>query len=127
MKKLLEAKADSRSHDRFDKAALFYASQVGDSDAVKALLKTEFRLNDGSLHEAARNLHRDCVAALIKAKYDPNFRSSREEYGGRNALQEMAVSNIKSLLGNVRLTFVIVVQVRWLKKGARYGGNHLVP
>ncbi|KAI3338176.1 hypothetical protein F4824DRAFT_509406 [Ustulina deusta] len=90
VKKLLEAKADSRSHDRFDKAALFYASQVGDSDAVKALLKTEFRLNDGSLHEAARNLHRDCVAALIKAKYDPNFRSSREEYGGRNALQEMA-------------------------------------
>ncbi|RYC65194.1 hypothetical protein CHU98_g1023 [Xylaria longipes] len=90
VKKLLEAKADSRSHDRFDKAALFYASQVGDSDAVKALLKTDFRMNDGSLHEAARNLRRDCVAALIKAKYDPNFRSSREEYDGRNALQEMA-------------------------------------
>ncbi|KAI1210123.1 uncharacterized protein F4807DRAFT_423888 [Annulohypoxylon truncatum] len=89
VKKLLEAKADSRSHDRFDKAALFYASQVGNIDAVKALLKTEFRLNDGSLHEAARNLHRDCVAALIKAKYDPNFRSSRVEYNGRNALQEM--------------------------------------
>ncbi|KAI8946237.1 hypothetical protein F4801DRAFT_583598 [Xylaria longipes] len=101
VKKLLEAKADSRSHDRFDKAALFYASQVGDSDAVKALLKTDFRMNDGSLHEAARNLRRDCVAALIKAKYDPNFRSSREEYDGRNALQEMADSNIKSLLENV--------------------------
>ncbi|KAK5626447.1 hypothetical protein RRF57_002162 [Xylaria bambusicola] len=90
VKTLLEAKADSRSHDRFDKAALFYASQVGDITAVKALLKTEFRMNDGSLHEAARNLHRDCVAALIGAKYDPNFRSSREEHNGRNALQEMA-------------------------------------
>ncbi|KAI5925143.1 ankyrin repeat-containing domain protein [Camillea tinctor] len=90
VKKLLEAKADSRSHDHFDKAALFYASQVGDSEAVKALLKTESRLNDGSLHEAARNLHRDCVAALIKAKYDPNFRSSRDEYDGRNALEELA-------------------------------------
>ncbi|KAI1283276.1 hypothetical protein F5Y07DRAFT_349202 [Xylaria sp. FL0933] len=90
VKKLLEAKANSRSHDRFDKAALFYASQVGDITAVKALLKTEFRMNDGSLHEAARNLHRDCVAALIGAKYDPNFRSSREEHNGRNALQEMA-------------------------------------
>ncbi|KAI0973720.1 hypothetical protein F4678DRAFT_459209 [Xylaria arbuscula] len=90
VKKLLEAKANSRSHDRFDKAALFYASQMGDINAVKALLKTDFRMNDGSLHEAARNLHRDCVAALINAKYDPNFRSSRQEHNGRNALQEMA-------------------------------------
>ncbi|KAI0147046.1 hypothetical protein GGR57DRAFT_506024 [Xylariaceae sp. FL1272] len=37
------AQANSRSHDRFDKAALFYASQVGDINAVKALLKTDFR------------------------------------------------------------------------------------
>ncbi|KAI1735934.1 hypothetical protein F4680DRAFT_433574 [Xylaria scruposa] len=89
VKKLVDAKADSRGHDRFDKAALFYASQMGDVNAVKALLKIEFRRNDGSLHEAARNLHRDCVAALIKAEFEPNFRSSREEYNGRNALQEM--------------------------------------
>ncbi|KAI0420323.1 hypothetical protein F5X98DRAFT_383402 [Xylaria grammica] len=90
VKKLLEAKANSRSHDRFDKAALFYASQVGDINAVNALLKTDFRMNDGSLHEAARNLHGDCVAALINAKYDPNFRSSRAEHNGRNALQELS-------------------------------------
>ncbi|KAF2962893.1 hypothetical protein GQX73_g10674 [Xylaria multiplex] len=89
VKKLVDAKADSRGYDRFDKAALFYASQVGDVNAVKALLKIEFRRNDGSLHEAARNLHRDCVAALIKAEFEPNFRSSRVEYNGRNALQEM--------------------------------------
>lgn len=106
MKKLLDAKADSRSYDCFDEAALFYASQVGDIDAVKALLKVEFRLNDGSLHEAARNLRRDCVTALIKAKYDPNVRSSREEYDGRSALQEMAVSNNKSLLWKFILTLL---------------------
>ncbi|KAJ2998946.1 hypothetical protein NUW58_g158 [Xylaria curta] len=90
VKKLLEAKADTRSHDHFDKAALFYASRAGDTNTVKALLKREFRMNDGSLHEAARNLHKDCVTALIKAKYDPNFRSSREEYDGRTPLHEIA-------------------------------------
>ncbi|KAI1358631.1 hypothetical protein F5Y08DRAFT_110240 [Xylaria arbuscula] len=90
VKKLLEVKANSRNHDRFDKAALFYASQAGDINAVKVLLKAEFLLNDGSLHEAARNLHRDCVAALVSAKFDPNCRSSRQEHNGRNALQELA-------------------------------------
>ncbi|KAI1117432.1 hypothetical protein F5Y14DRAFT_447893 [Nemania sp. NC0429] len=89
VKKLLEAGADPRAHDRFERAALFYASRIGDIDSVKILLKNEPRLNDGSLHEAARNLHRDCVACLIKAKFDPNFRSAREDYGGRNPLQEL--------------------------------------
>jgi ankyrin repeat protein len=98
VKKLLDAKADPRAHDRFEKAALFYASRIGDVDTVKILLKNEPRLNDGSLHEAARNLHRDCVAALIKAKFDPNFRSAREEYCGRNPLQELVVSYLEALV-----------------------------
>ncbi|KAH6648966.1 hypothetical protein BKA67DRAFT_648915 [Truncatella angustata] len=71
-------------------SALFYASREGDLTAVKSLLKVKFKLNDGSLHEAARNLHQDTVAALVKAKHDVNFPSSRREHDGRTPLQELA-------------------------------------
>ncbi|KAH7120136.1 ankyrin repeat-containing protein [Dactylonectria estremocensis] len=86
--KLVAEKADPLPTDYLANAALFYASQVGDLASVKELTKANSRLNDGSLHEAARNLHVKVVAALIKGKHDPGFPSSKHH--GRSALQELA-------------------------------------
>ena len=86
---LIKAEASVSARDIFDRSPLFYASRIGDIDSVKLLLKAKSPANDGSLQEAARNLHSAVVAALIKAKHDPNFPSSR--YQGRTALQEMAL------------------------------------
>ncbi|KAH7133730.1 ankyrin repeat-containing protein [Dactylonectria macrodidyma] len=85
--KLVAEKADPLPTDYLTHAALFYASQVGDLASVKELVKANSRLNDGSLHEAARNLHVKVVTALIKGKHDPGFPSSKHH--GRSALQEL--------------------------------------
>lgn len=92
VKKLIKANADTYVRDCRERSPLFFASREGDLDTVKALLKARYRPNDGSLHEAARNLHSDVVAALIKgAQHDANFPSSRPEHNGRTPLQEMAL------------------------------------
>ncbi|RYP66702.1 hypothetical protein DL770_008757 [Monosporascus sp. CRB-9-2] len=88
VKMLLKAHADGYVRDHHDRSALFYASRGGDLDSVNALLKAKSKVNDGSLHEAARNLHADVVAALIKAKHDANFPSTEHE--GRTPIQELA-------------------------------------
>ena len=88
---LIKAGADTRPRDCFDNSALFYASRKGFLDTVKVLLKAPFKPNDGSLHEAARNLHSEIVDALIKTgKHDANYNSSKPDHEGRTPLQELA-------------------------------------
>jgi hypothetical protein len=88
---LIKAGADTRPRDCFDNSALFYASRKGSLDTVKVLLKVPFKPNDGSLHEAARNLHSEVVDALIKTgKHDANYNSSKPDHEGRTPLQELA-------------------------------------
>lgn len=89
--RLIKAKANTSARDRFDRSSLFYASQSGDIASVKALLKAKAPANDGSLQEAAKNLHSEVVAALIKGKHSPDFPSSKEQHQGRSALQEMCL------------------------------------
>ena len=91
VRSLLKAKATVSAKDRFGRSALFYASRNGDLASVKALLQAESPLNDGSLQEAAKNLHSEVVEALINAKHNPEFPSSNELHDGRSALQEMAL------------------------------------
>ncbi|OTA85833.1 hypothetical protein M434DRAFT_82425 [Hypoxylon sp. CO27-5] len=90
VKMLLKAKGDSYVRDFYGRSPLLYASREGDIDSVNALLKTKFKPNDGSLHEASRNLHYNVVAALIKAGHDANFPSSQPGHDGRSPLQELA-------------------------------------
>lgn len=89
--KLLSAKANPSARDSFGKTPLFYASQKGDLTLVKHLVAGKARENDGSLHEAARNLQPMVVEALIKGKHDANFRSHAGAHEGRTALQELVL------------------------------------
>jgi ankyrin repeat protein len=89
--RLIKAGADTRQRDCLDSSALFYASCGGHLDTVKVLLKFPFKPNDGSLHEAARNLFSEVTDALIKSgKHSANYHSSHQEHDGRTPLQEMA-------------------------------------
>ncbi|KAF4462852.1 ankyrin repeat containing [Fusarium albosuccineum] len=84
---LVKAKANHNSRDQFNKSALYYASQAGDADTVQHLAKGS-RPNDGSLHEAARNLRSKAAEILIKYKHEAIFPSPEHE--GRTPLQELA-------------------------------------
>lgn len=54
---------------------------------MNSLLKKKPPLNDGSLHEAARELHSEAVKILVAAGHDVNFPSLK--HGGRTALCEL--------------------------------------
>lgn len=90
MKLLIKAGAATDHRDCYSRSALYYASRDGDLDAVNLLLHSKHRANDGSLHEAARNLHSGVAAALIKKGHSVNFPSSLPEHEGRTPLQELA-------------------------------------
>lgn len=91
MEKLLEFNAEVSAKDQFERSALFYASRNGDYESINALLKAGSPPDDGSLHEAAKNLHSSVVALLIEGKHHPDTPGRDEEYDGRTALQEMAL------------------------------------
>ncbi|KAK0659163.1 hypothetical protein QBC41DRAFT_48303 [Cercophora samala] len=86
---LIKAGANSRIRDSLNGSALFYASRNGHVDIVKPLLKAPYKPNDGSLHEAARNLYSKVCSILISTKnFDVNFPSL--DHQGRTPLHEMA-------------------------------------
>lgn len=87
---LLERGSDADARDMWNHSALFYASHLGSSghDAVQVLAPRSLK-DDGSLHEAARNLQKETAAILIKHGHDPNFPSRL--HGGRNALGELCL------------------------------------
>jgi hypothetical protein len=87
--KLLEKQAKTSSKDFLERSALLYASRNGDLSSVKALLQAGAPVDDGSLNEAARELHDDVVKALIKKGHTVNSRSTNKEHDHRTALEEM--------------------------------------
>ncbi|KAF1977804.1 ankyrin [Bimuria novae-zelandiae CBS 107.79] len=89
VKALLEHDADASIRDKWNRSALFYASSSSATSVVEALAPHALK-NDGSLHEAARNLQLDGAAVLIKFGHDPNFPSRLHE--GRNALGEFCLN-----------------------------------
>lgn len=91
MAKLLKHKAKASAKDLFERSALFYAARAGDLESVNALLKAKSPVNDGSIQEAAKELHSEVVAALVKGKHHPDFPSSKEQHEGRTALQELCL------------------------------------
>ncbi|KAK3630488.1 hypothetical protein LTR56_017407 [Elasticomyces elasticus] len=86
---LLKGKPDTSIKDKWLRSPLFYAARHGDKESVRALLKTKPRVNDGSVHEAARSLHYDVLSQLLKAGHDPNFTSTKHD--GLTPLGELAM------------------------------------
>lgn len=98
---------------------------------MKYLLKSKYKVNDGSLHEAARNLHSDVVAALLKGSHDPNFPSSRPEHSGRTPLQELAYRcQGTNRLNDIEDTIVALYKGkadplrRWREDNSQYHGKN---
>lgn len=89
--KLVGKRANGSAKDIYESSALFYASHNGDLNSVTPLLSSKVPPNDGSLHEAARGLHSDVVAALTDIrrpnKHDPFFASPAHDH--RTPLNEM--------------------------------------
>ncbi|KAK0739470.1 ankyrin repeat-containing domain protein [Apiosordaria backusii] len=78
--------------DNLGRSPLFFASRAGDIDMIATLLKHNPSVNDGSLHEAARNFHPDAMKMLLDAGHDANYRSTK--HGGRTALGEVALKSV---------------------------------
>jgi hypothetical protein len=90
VKSLLKFKpAEVSVKDKFHRTPLFYASGNGDEKTVRSLVQAKARSNDGSLHEAMREIHPDVVRLLLKSGHDPNFSSSK--HGGLTALGELCM------------------------------------
>ncbi|KAK3501404.1 hypothetical protein B0T13DRAFT_198033 [Neurospora crassa] len=86
---LLNAGAKVTAKDSQGRSALYIAARLGNADIVAALLRIDSSLNDGSLHEASRNLHTGAMRLLVECGHDPNYRSSKHD--GRTAFGEMAL------------------------------------
>ena len=83
---LLEHGADASIRDKRNRSALFYASSGSVVSVVEALAPHALK-NDGSLHEATRNLQLDAASTLVKFGHAPSFASRL--HGGRDALGEL--------------------------------------
>ena len=84
---LLDLGARVAQQDCFGRTPLFYAGRNGNVSALTSLLKKRPPPNDGSLHEAARELRPDAVKTLVAAGHNINFPSLK--HGGRNPLCEL--------------------------------------
>lgn len=84
---LIDRGANVIQKDSRDQTPLCYASRNGDISVMKSILKKNPLRNDGSLHEAARELHADAVKLLVKSGHDIHSPSPR--HGGRSPLCEL--------------------------------------
>ena len=83
---LLEHNANVDLIDRSQRSAQSYAGENGYLEVVQKLHTRGAKVNDGSLHEAARELHYPVVRYLLQGGHEPDFRSTLHE--GRSALAE---------------------------------------
>lgn len=87
---LLERGSDADARDAWNRSALFYASGSVAGEASVKILAPQALTNDGSLHEAVRELGIDAARGLAEIGHDPNFPSRL--HGGRNALGELCLN-----------------------------------
>lgn len=80
---------DADLRDAWNKSALYYASSSLSGEATVKALVPRVLGNDGSLHEAVRQLNIEVVRVLLEHAHDPNYPSRL--HGGRNALGELCL------------------------------------
>lgn len=92
VKILLLEGADVNPTDYLDRSALAMATDIGGDIAVEmmgSLLSADPNPDDGSLHNAARELNLPAVKVLLQAGHDPDFPSTYHD--GRSALAEVCL------------------------------------
>jgi hypothetical protein len=82
--------SDADLRDASNRSALFYASSSVSGEATVKILAPHSLGNDGSLHEAARELNVEVTRTLLEHGHDPNYPSRL--HGGRNALGELCLN-----------------------------------
>ncbi|OCK79653.1 ankyrin [Lepidopterella palustris CBS 459.81] len=90
VKTLIARGAEISIRDKSNRSPLFYASSKPFVEIVTTICQNKALQNDGSLHEAARNLQFDVASILVKFGHNPNFPSRL--HGGRNALGELVLN-----------------------------------
>jgi hypothetical protein len=118
---LVQEQIDVSVKDKFYRSALFFAAGNGDVRSTKILLQCKPRGNDGSLHEAARELHPKILSLLIKAGHDVNFTSTKHE--DLTALGELAMyCNGKGFVSRIERCIELLVRAK-LDPGKRRRGK----
>jgi len=82
------AKVTDVSNDGFTPLAM--ASSLGSAEVMAKLLEAGAEIDDGSLHDAARELLADNMRVLIKFGHEPDYPSDRHD--GRSALAELCLN-----------------------------------
>jgi hypothetical protein len=85
--KLLQAGARADVENYLGESPLAFASQCGDINMMASLIGSGIKRNDGSLHDAARELQIDAIKLLVDNGHDLNFPSER--HNGRSVLGEL--------------------------------------
>jgi hypothetical protein len=100
---LIDTGADVFSLDAQHRTPLYFASHNGDIKTIHLLLSKDVEINDGSLHEAARELRLEAVNLLLSYRHNPNYSSFN--HNGRSALGELCAKASGRLdLRKTRLT-----------------------
>lgn len=86
---LLERGAAISAPNHKGHTPLFLATRAGDHETMRILINAGAVINDGSLHEAARELDTVATALLMVNGHDPNFASLL--HYGRTALAELCL------------------------------------
>jgi hypothetical protein len=89
LQKLVSVGAKVTVEDHEGLTPLAMASQMGLSTEMGYLLSAGAAMDDGSLHDAAREARLDAMRVLLKHGHDPDFPSDRHE--GRSALAELCL------------------------------------
>lgn len=85
--KLIKEGANVKVQDAGGISPLAIASSSGNREIMEALLQADAERNDGSLHDAARELRLDSIRLLIEYTHQPDYPSERHD--GRSALAEL--------------------------------------
>jgi hypothetical protein len=73
---------------------LSLASRFNNVELMEMILRAGAETNDGSLHDAARELRCDVMRILIKYRHDVDYPSERHE--GRSALAELCLKGVNN-------------------------------